>query len=106
LLTKDNRSVRCLKLTCFTTTWPTTTTWPNPNLFFTFSSRRRQRRRQQHHQLSTMWCVSELDFMIISLRATSKWNKYQLWRQLHLIRKCTFDVILLTWLLIPWCCLC
>ncbi len=40
-----------------------------------FSSRRRQRRRQQHHHLSTMWCVSELDFMIISLRATSKSNK-------------------------------
>jgi hypothetical protein len=35
-------------------------------LFFTFLSRHRQRRRQQQHHLFIMWCVSKLDFMIIS----------------------------------------
>ncbi len=48
-----------------------------------FSSRCCQRRRQQHHYLSTMWCVSKLDFMIISFRAMLKSNKLQ--------RRCKFS---------------
>jgi hypothetical protein len=55
-----------------------------------FSSRRRQRRRQQQHHFSTMWCISELDFMMISLRAKSKRNYLQNSSQLRLLRKCTF----------------
>jgi hypothetical protein len=37
-----------------------------------------------------MWCVSELDFMIISLRAKSERNYLQKSSQLRLLRKCTF----------------
>jgi hypothetical protein len=73
-----------------------------PLLFLTFksifSSRRRQRRRQQHHHLSTMWCVSKLDFMIISLRATLKWNKKNSSKRVHLLCDCTFQIFVLTWL--------
>jgi hypothetical protein len=57
------------------------------------SSRRRQRRRQQHHHLSIMWCVSKLDFMIISLRATSKSNKKHSLKRVHLLRKCSFQIV-------------
>jgi hypothetical protein len=61
-------------------------------LFFTFSSRCRQRRRQQQRHSFIMWCVSKLNFMIISLRAKSKKNYLQNSSQLHLLRKCIFFV--------------
>jgi hypothetical protein len=49
-----------------------------------------QRQREKQHHLSTMWCVSELDFMNISLRAKSEMNYLQNSSQLRLLRKCTF----------------
>jgi hypothetical protein len=51
-----------------------------------------QRQREQKHHLSTMWCVSKLEFMIISLRAKSKRNFLQNSSQLCLLRKCIFRV--------------
>jgi hypothetical protein len=39
-----------------------------------------------------MWCVSKLDFMIISFWLKSKKNHFQNSSQLHLLRKCTFQV--------------
>ncbi len=44
---------------------------------------RRQRQRQQQHHSSTMWCASELDSMIISLRVTSKSNKKHFLKRVH-----------------------
>ncbi len=55
-----------------------------------FSSRRRQRRRQQQHHSFIMWCVSKLNFMIISFRAKSKKNYLQNSSQLRLLRKYAF----------------
>jgi hypothetical protein len=76
LFTSCQRRIFCFflwfNLTCLVVTWHGHYFIPPQTLFFTFSSRRRQRRRQQQHHSSTMWCVSELDFMIISLRAKSK----------------------------------
>jgi hypothetical protein len=51
-----------------------------------------QRQREQQHHLFTMWCVSRLDFMIISLRAKSEMNYHQKSSQLRWLRKCNFCV--------------
>jgi hypothetical protein len=51
-----------------------------------------QRHRVLKHHLSTMWCVSELDFMNISLRAKSEMNYSQNSSQLRCLRKYTFRV--------------
>jgi hypothetical protein len=53
-----------------------------------------QRQRYQKHLISTTWCVSELDFMIISSRAKSKMNYLQNSSQLRLLRKCSFASLL------------
>jgi hypothetical protein len=51
-----------------------------------------QRQRGQKRHISTMWCVSKLDYMIMSLRAKSERNYLQNSSRLRLFRKCTFHV--------------
>jgi hypothetical protein len=54
-------------------------TYLNSNVTFwpSFYQVRWQRQRERKHHISTMWCISKLDFMIISLRAKSKKNYFQ-----------------------------
>jgi hypothetical protein len=80
-------------LTCFTTTWATTTTWAIQGQSLQV---RRQRQQQQQSHSSIMWCISKLDFMIISLRAKSKSNKKHSSKRVHLLRYCTFRLFVLT----------
>jgi hypothetical protein len=60
------------------------------HLYITQSQVRRQRQQQQESHSSTMWCISELDFMIISLRAKSKSNKKHSLKRVQRRRKSSF----------------
>ncbi len=53
-----------------------------------YQVRWRRQRGQQHH-LSAMWCISELDFMIISLLAKSEMNYLQISSKLCSLHKWT-----------------
>ncbi len=88
-------TLKFLWLMCFTTTLSTIVTFSTFKPIF--SSSCRQQRQQQHHHLFTMWCVSKLDFMIISLRATLKSNKKHSSKWVQRLSKVIFCKLRVMW---------
>ncbi len=80
-------------ITCFITTWVIITIWATQDQ--SLQIRRQQQQQQQHHS-SIMWCISKLDFMIISLRAKSKSSKKHSSKRVHLLCYCTFKFFVFT----------